>query len=105
MKVLASLPTDDSDRQPNPPEFSLVQGGLLFQVLRWAHLSADSPKANGRRVIVIALLAWMPLLLLSLLEGRARDRSVTVPFLKDIEAHVRLLGIPFRGFCCLHPKH
>jgi hypothetical protein len=91
MKVLASLPGDGSDRQPNPPNFSLVHGGLLFQVLRWAHLSADSPKENGRRVIVIASLAWLPLLVLSLLEGRALGGSVTVPFLHDIEAHVRFL--------------
>jgi hypothetical protein len=91
MKVRASPPTHDSDPRRSAPEFSLVQGGLLFHVLRWAHLSADSPKENRRRVVVIAVLAWLPLLLLTVLEGRALGGSVTVPFLHDIEAHVRFL--------------
>jgi hypothetical protein len=79
------------DPHRNPPGFSLVQGGLLFQVLRWAHLSDDSPKENRRRVIVIASLAWLPLLVLSALGGRLLAGSVTVPFLMDMEAHVRFL--------------
>jgi len=74
-----------------PPEFSLLRGGLLFQVLRRAHLSEDSPKENRRRVIVIALLAWLPLLVLAALGGRLAGESVTVPFLTDVEAHIRFL--------------
>ena len=39
----------------------------------------------------MALLAWVPLLLLSVAEGHAWGDSVRLPFLHDVELHVRLL--------------
>ena len=72
-------------------DFSLVLGGPLFQLLRRAHLSGDALELVRRRIIVIALLAWLPLLVLSALEGQALGGSVAVPFLLDVEAHVRFL--------------
>src|SRR5262249_24690696 len=44
-----------------------------------------------RRIAVITLVAWLPLLILSILGGRASGDAVAVPFLRDIEVHVRLL--------------
>ncbi len=44
-----------------------------------------------QRIIVIALLAWLPLLLLSGLEGNLWGGSTGVPFLFDVEVHVRFL--------------
>jgi hypothetical protein len=73
------------------PDFSLVQGGLLFHLLRRAHLSDDALLKVRLRIIAIALLAWLPLLLLSALQGQTLGGSVAVPFLLDIEAHVRFL--------------
>jgi hypothetical protein len=75
----------------HPPDFSLVLGGPLFQLLRRAHLSDDAMLMNRRRVVVIALFAWLPLLLLSALEGRLLGGGVAVPFLFDVEVHVRYL--------------
>ena len=75
----------------HPPDFSLVLGGPLFQLLRRAHLSDDALLLVRQRVIVIALLAWLPLLLLSALEGNLWGGSTVVPFLFDIEVHVRFL--------------
>jgi hypothetical protein len=40
---------------------------------------------------VIAMLAWLPLLLLSALEGELWGGTVAVPFLKDVEVHIRFL--------------
>ena len=73
------------------PAFSLVLGGPLFQLLRRAHLAGDGLELVRRRVIVIALLAWLPLLVLSLLGGHALAGEIKIPFLYDIEAHVRFL--------------
>ena len=36
-------------------------------------------------------MAWVPLLLLSVVEGHAWGGSVALPFLYDIDIHVRLL--------------
>ena len=45
--------------------FSLVLGGPLYQLLRRAHLSDNALLMVRQRVVVIALLAWLPLLILS----------------------------------------
>ncbi|HSD97844.1 MAG TPA: hypothetical protein VLB06_11970 [Sulfuricaulis sp.] len=72
-------------------DFSLVLGGPLFQLLRRAHLSDDALLLARQRIIVISLLAWLPLLVLSVLEGQALGGGATVPFLLDVEVHVRFL--------------
>jgi hypothetical protein len=74
-----------------PEDFSLVLGGPLFQLLRRSHLSGNALELMRRRLIIIALLAWLPLLVLSALEGRALGGTVAVPFLLDVEAHGRFL--------------
>ena len=74
-----------------PPDFSLVLGGPLFQLLRRAHLSDDALMLVRQRIIVIALFAWLPLLVFSALEGQLLGGSTAVPFLLDMEAHVRFL--------------
>lgn len=42
-------------------------------------------------MVVIALLAWLPLLLLSAADGNILGAGMSVPFLLDVEVHVRLL--------------
>ena len=75
----------------NPPDFSLVLGGPLFQLLRRAHLADDALMMVRQRVVVITLIAWLPLLVLSTMEGQALGGSAAVPFLFDFEIHVRYL--------------
>ncbi len=79
------LLTDES------PDFSLVLGGPIFQMFRRSHLSGDGLELLHRRIVVIALVAWLPLLLLSMIGGHFLAGTVKLPFLHDIEAHVRLL--------------
>ena len=74
-------------------DFSLVLGGPLYQLLRRAHLSDDVLSLQRRRVITLALIAWLPLLLLATLSGRLFDGSVAVPFLLDVEVHVKFLVV------------
>jgi hypothetical protein len=72
------------------PDFSLVQGGPLYQMLRRAHLSGTAMELLRRRIVVIVLFAWLPLLVLSAIEGHLFGTQ-TLSFLRDIEAHIRLL--------------
>jgi hypothetical protein len=44
-----------------------------------------------RRILAITTFTWLPLLLLSVIEGHALGGSIKISFLRDIEAHVRLL--------------
>ncbi|HEX5703573.1 MAG TPA: hypothetical protein VFX97_10280 [Pyrinomonadaceae bacterium] len=73
------------------PDFSLVLGGPLFQLYRRAGLSGAELERTRRRAVVVALAAWLPLLLLALVGGHAFGGTIKVPFLYDIEAHVRFL--------------
>jgi hypothetical protein len=71
--------------------FSLICGGPLFQLWRRTGLTGDALQMPHRRVLVAVLLTWVPLLLLSMVSGRAWGDSVVLTFLKDVETHVRLL--------------
>ena len=89
--------TDDMNKSEyfKAPDFSLVLGGPLYQLLRRAHLTGDTLELLRRRVLVIPLLAWLPLLVLSALGGQALGGSATVPFLLDVEVHVKfLIAVP-----------
>ena len=74
-----------------PRDFSLALGGPLYQLWRRGRLTGDALEMMHRRVIVLSLLAWLPLLLLSVAQGTAWGGRVAVPFLQDVEMHVRLL--------------
>jgi hypothetical protein len=86
-------PNDGAERLLHETDFSLVLGGPLFQLLRRAHLSDDALTMARQRIVVISLLAWLPLLLLAALEGHALGGSAAVPFLFDIEVHIRYLVV------------
>lgn len=79
---------------PTAADFSLVLGGPLYQLLRRARLSDDHLQLQRRRLIAIPLIAWLPLLLLAAASGVLLG-GVDVPFLLDIEVHVKfLLALP-----------
>jgi hypothetical protein len=73
-----------------PLDFSLVLGGPMFQLLvRW-RLATPAFDLLKRRIICITLFAWLPLLVLSLIAGKAWGGG-GLPFLYDLEMHARFL--------------
>ena len=76
-------------------DFSLVLGGPLFQLFRRSHLTGDALELLYRRILVITLIAWLPLLLLSVIDGSALGGEIKVPFLHAVEMHAKfLLALP-----------
>jgi hypothetical protein len=71
--------------------FSLVLGGPLYQLWRRTRLAGNTLELLRRRIVVIALFAWLPLLVLSVVQGHAWGSGVTMPFFYDVEVHVRFL--------------
>ena len=63
----------------------------MFQLYLRGRLSGSALELLQRRILVITAFAWLPLLLLSLLDGRAFGGGVKIPFLYDVEAHARFL--------------
>ena len=82
--------TRDHPEAADSEEFSLVLGGPLYQLLLRTRLVRPSLDLLNRRIGASILLAWLPLLVISLLEGRAFG-GVGIPFLKDLDAQVRFL--------------
>src|SRR5262245_23707669 len=70
---------------PHEDDFSLVLGGPLFQMLRRAPLAGDAVELWLRSIILVAVVAWIPLLVLTVVEGNA------LTFLQSVEVHVRFL--------------
>lgn len=77
---------------PELENFSLVLGGPLYQMLRKARLEDRVEDHVLRRVVVISGIIWLPLLLLCLVDGTLLG-GVPIPFIADIETHVRFLVV------------
>lgn len=84
-----AMPERREEQDPN--DFSLVLGGPLYQLFRRFRVGGNTVGQLRRRISAIVLVAWLPLLGLSLADGVALGSSVAVPFVFDIDAHVRFL--------------
>ena len=73
-----------------PNDFSLVLGGPTYQFFRKSHLAGDALEMLYRRLIIITLLAWLPLLLLSTISSSTGSVG-RLSFFHDVEVHVRFL--------------
>ena len=71
-------------------DFSLVIGGPLYRILRRARLDGSHHELLWRRIALAILVTWLPLLVLSLWDGNAWNGTL-VPFVRDVDTHVRFL--------------
>jgi hypothetical protein len=73
--------------------FSIVSGGLWSRALDACRLGGLSRADVARRALVLAMIAWLPLLVATLAEGTFAGG--TGSFARDVGAHVRgLLALP-----------
>lgn len=75
---------------PELENFSLVLGGPLYQLFRKVRLEERVEDHLLLRIVVICGIIWLPLLLFCLIEGTLVE-GVPIPFIGDIETHVRFL--------------
>ena len=87
------MAASDNAVLPTAENFSPVLGGPLYQLFLRTRLSDDELQLVRRRAVVVALFAWLPLLLLSTLERHLFGGGLAVPFVMDVEAHVRFLVV------------
>ena len=71
-------------------DFSLVLGGPIFQLFRRAHLEGNHLELLRRRIVIITVFVWLPLLLLSAFASPA-GHAGRLSFLRDVEVHARFL--------------
>jgi len=76
------------------PDFSLVLGGPLYQLFLRARMVQPSMDMLPRRVVAAAVVTWLPLAVLTAVGGGFVG-GVNVPFIYDLDVHVRfLLALP-----------
>ena len=80
----------ESNLFEEPLDFSLVVGGPVFQLFRKSHLAGDGLELVHRRLLIITLIAWLPLLLLATF-GSSAATIGRLSFLHDVEVQVRFL--------------
>src|ERR1700678_1744601 len=71
--------------------FSITRGGPLHWLLVRLGQAGDGRRLVLRRALALVLITWVPLLLLSLVQGLAWGRQIKIPFLRDFAINVRLL--------------
>lgn len=76
---------------PMIDQFSLVEGGLIYRFQLAIHMAMPNRSGVVKRAFLTTLVTWLPLLLLSLLQGRALGSRVQIPFLHDFAASIRFL--------------
>ncbi len=71
-------------------DLSLVLGGPLYQFYLRTRLATPPLGLVRRRIVCISLICWCPPLLLALYAGHAFG-GMSIPFLRDLEVHIRFL--------------
>lgn len=71
--------------------FSITDGGPLHRLLVRIGHAGNERRLVIRRALAAILITWLPLLLLSLVQGQAWRPQIDIPFLRDLAVNVRLL--------------
>ena len=79
---------------PTMKKLSVIEGGPLDRLQLRLGLMKLQRSMIVRRALVFSLVAWLPLLILSVVQGTLLT-NVRIPFLYDPSAHIRfLLSVP-----------
>ena len=71
--------------------FEPLAGGPAHRVLSRAGLLPNDARGVVRSAVLLAMVGWVPLVLLSAMQGILLDGGVTIPFARDMAAHARIL--------------
>jgi hypothetical protein len=71
--------------------FSLTQGGPLYRLqVRFGRARGERARILHRALFAMVV-AWLPLLVLSIVQGAAYGKQLQIPFLRDFAVNVRFL--------------
>lgn len=71
--------------------FSITRGGPFHRLVIAIFRDVPERERVVRRAIVAAAIAWLPLLVLCMVQGLAFDQKVGIPFVRDFAVNVRFL--------------
>jgi hypothetical protein len=73
--------------------FRLSSGGLFHSLLQRLHIQQPGRYSLRRRNVVLIILCWLPLLLLSMIEGNLFNAAIELPFVYDPTPYIRYLVV------------
>jgi len=71
--------------------FSFTRGGALHWLLVRLGHGEDAPPLLVRKTLLAVLITWLPLFVLSLVQGQTLGQGIKIPFLRDFAVNVRFL--------------
>jgi hypothetical protein len=81
-----------SEVKSSPAEnFSITRGGPLHWLLVRLGQGGDDRQLVIRRALLAVLITWLPLFVLSLVQGQILGHGVKIPFFRDFAVNVRFL--------------
>jgi hypothetical protein len=72
-------------------DFSITRGGPLHRLQVRVGYAGEERQRVVRRALLAVLLTWLPLFVLSLVQGQAYGTKIKIPFLRDLAVNVRFL--------------
>lgn len=83
----------NSKAYPIVDDFSLIKSGIFYKFASRLRLGGTSTKHIAKRILLMIAITWLPLLVLTALQGLASGNKVDIPFLKDFAPHAKFLLI------------
>jgi hypothetical protein len=71
-------------------ELSIIHGGLLDRFLILLGVAKANKDSAIRKIIFFVAITWIPLLILSAIQGYFYGNDVDIPFLEEFATHIRL---------------
>jgi len=87
-------PADGATTVPIPDPcagLGIFRSGSIHHVIQRTGLGGPRKVVLANRFVIVGAIVWLPLLIISIVEGQAFGNSVAVPFLYDWSAHIRFL--------------
>jgi hypothetical protein len=72
-------------------QFDLIRGGWIFRIQTWLKLIIQDPAHVWSRIIIGWCLTWVPIFILSAVQGNLVGDRVAMPFLLDYATNIRFL--------------
>jgi hypothetical protein len=76
-----------------PDDFSMARSGAFYKLLVKVGMGGSSRQALMKRSLILSMVAWLPLLMLTLLQDISIGKGFEMSFLKDFATHTRYLVI------------
>ena len=87
------------DATENLSPYRLSSGGLFYQFMLWLRLVEQNQYHPWRLVVLFSGLTWLPLLILTSIDGTLAGGSVEITFIRDPVPHSRfLIALPLLIF-------